>query len=116
MTPDEYKRLAYEATVFAAARRALQEKYLNGGGSQKESLICELLPFDERVVPNDAISDGMQRLQLAEQHALDEMKQYALRKLNERPIPEAPQPQPQPQVRAPAQAAAVKPGGKARRT
>jgi hypothetical protein len=113
----EYKRLAYEASVFAAARLAMEAKYLHGDGSQKEELICELVPYGERIVPLDVISNIMGRLEATELQLRDEMAKYELRKRDEsEPLPKQQPAQPQPQVRAPAQVPVAKPGRKARRT
>lgn len=113
MTP-EYKRLAYEVSVCEAAIRGLQEKYLPGGGGQKEVLICELVPHADRNVPEEALLNFVQRLQAASEQLKAEMAKYELRKRDEsQPLP--PPKKPQSEVRASAQAAPAKPGRKARR-
>ena len=106
----EYKRLAYGVAFFAAARRAMEEKYLQGGGALKEDLICELLPFGDRVVPHDAIVESMQRLQEEELRLLNELQTYEFRKRDARP------PIPQVKSQEAPQPAIAKPGRKTRRS
>lgn len=110
-----YKKLAYEVTVFALLRRTLEEKYLQGGGSLKEDLICELVPYADRQVPNETVADVIQRLLEEERRLSEEMAQYEFRKRDVRPIAKAPEEVPEQPVPA-AKPAGAKPGGKNRRS
>lgn len=111
MISDSYKKLAYEAAVFGTAARLLSEKYIPGDGGQKEELICEHLPFRDRVVPAEQIANAIARLQAEEQRLLGEMNKYQLSKRKDEASP-IPQVEPKPQK--PAANAGAKPGGKAR--
>jgi hypothetical protein len=89
----DFIRLAYERTVAAACRRYLMEKYLEGGGGQKETLVCEEVAFNIREVPSEMIVMFIQRLEAEEKRLTEEMAKYEFRKRDEqRPIAQPAQP------------------------
>lgn len=111
-----YKQLAYEITVFTEAVRLLEEKYASGGGNKVEELVCELVPYSERLVPTESVNEVINRMLEEVRRLREEMAQFDFRKRDERPpIPEAP-PAEKPKVVVPVPPA-PKPGigNKARR-
>jgi hypothetical protein len=86
-----YKQLAYEITVFMEAVRLLQGKYISGGGNKVEELVCELVPYSERIVPTDSVTEVINRMLEEVRRLQEEMAQFDFRKRDERPpIAEAP--------------------------
>lgn len=114
MNSTEYKHKAWEVAVLSAARSLVEERYLNGGGGQKEELICEEVSFRDRVVPPEAIANVLRRLQAEEHRIIDEMNQYELRKKDDvKPLPQVPQEEPRKEG---SRDAGAKPGVKNRRS
>ena len=82
----EFKKLAYGVAFFAAARRVMQERYLqSGGGTEKEELVADMLPYGDRVIPEDVIVENLQRLQEEEVRLLNELQNYEFRKREQQP-------------------------------
>lgn len=76
----EYMRLAYERTVLAALRRHAMDRYLEGGGGDREALVCEQLPYESREVPNEIVADVIQRLEEEERAITNEMSKFDFRR------------------------------------
>lgn len=83
----QYQQLAYERTVVTAVRRHLEDKYLGVGGSSREELVCEEVPYATRNVPTEIFVEFIQRLSEEERRLTVEMASYDFRKIDVKPLP-----------------------------